>query len=398
MNTIIIPSTRFDTSRVAFLEKVNNAVKEKFGTLDSIHAEYLSKELELIKTVPDEWLSYLLIASDLLTHMRTKYPFSVAEGRGAMVASFVAYLLNITDIDPVLYGLSLERFYVGAKTMPIPCVDVDIATKYKQYAVDYLTETYGKDNVIVPITKTNSGKIGVHACAYFITPMPYSEVCDLAKVKTNKSNVVNMDMNELETLGFIRFNLLSSNIQQQIMDASTERFNISDVKDFNELFSPKNIEGLSYATLFDNFRYTVNSFNDVMFVLAAARNYSLCKDAKKGTLGYNYNEPIIDGILKDTNGVILYQEQINDIFSYIFDDDYYQINSIRKDITKKRSRTIRHAFAKFTQVLTSKGMNPPQIIKLWEDLVAACETSLLKAHLVSVAYNVTEYLFLKENA
>ena len=74
-----------------------------------------------------------------------------------------------------------------------------------------------------------------------------------------------------------------------------------------------------------------------MFYIATSRRHSLFtkfinNDFDNGL----YKNEVIDKILAESNGYIIYQEQINDILSYVLEYDYYNANAVRKDIAKKK--------------------------------------------------------------
>ena len=70
---------------------------------------------------------------------------------GSGAASLVAYSLDITDVDPLLYDLPFERF-LNPERVSMPDFDIDFCVERRQEVIDYVVEKYGKDNVSQIIT------------------------------------------------------------------------------------------------------------------------------------------------------------------------------------------------------------------------------------------------------
>ncbi|MBL4557580.1 MAG: hypothetical protein JKP98_12395 [Rhodobacteraceae bacterium] len=66
--------------------------------------------------------------------------------RGSSCGSLVCYLLDITDIDPIPYGLIFERF-IDVNRDDMPDIDIDFSDKNRHMVFDYLCERYGHDHV-----------------------------------------------------------------------------------------------------------------------------------------------------------------------------------------------------------------------------------------------------------
>lgn len=110
--------------------KVSNEVKKRLQT-----------ELELI--VKKGFTSYFLITHDFVSYARRKGYFYVGRGSGAN--SLVAYLLRITDVDPIELNLYFERFINMFRTSP-PDFDMDFSWKNRQDVTRYIFEKHGLNN------------------------------------------------------------------------------------------------------------------------------------------------------------------------------------------------------------------------------------------------------------
>ena len=104
-----------------------------------------------LKTIGDMgFISYFLIVWDFINHAKS-IGVPVGPGRGSAAGSLVSYLLGITDLDPIKYGLLFERFMnPGRKSMPD--IDIDFCYERRGEIIEYVTKKYGSDNVAQIIT------------------------------------------------------------------------------------------------------------------------------------------------------------------------------------------------------------------------------------------------------
>lgn len=107
--------------------------------------------LHEITTIEDMgFVSYFLIVWDFISYAKSK-GIPVGPGRGSAAGSLVSYLLGITDLDPIKYGLLFERFLnPGRRSMPD--IDIDFCYERRGEVIDYVTKKYGSSNVAQIIT------------------------------------------------------------------------------------------------------------------------------------------------------------------------------------------------------------------------------------------------------
>ena len=101
----------------------------------------IEKELKVIKQL--NFCTYFLINYDLVKHARNKGCYYVGRGSGAN--SIVAYLLRITDVDPIELDLYFERFINPSRNNP-PDFDIDFASRDRNNITKYLFDKYGWDH------------------------------------------------------------------------------------------------------------------------------------------------------------------------------------------------------------------------------------------------------------
>jgi uracil-DNA glycosylase family 4 len=88
---------------------------------------------------------YFLLVEDLVMWAK-RNGVIVGPGRGSVGGSLVAYLLGITDVDPIRFNLLFERF-INPERMDLPDADLDFMSSKRHLVIEYLTEKYGKDRV-----------------------------------------------------------------------------------------------------------------------------------------------------------------------------------------------------------------------------------------------------------
>ncbi len=93
---------------------------------------------------------YYLIVADFIAFAKGR-GIPVGPGRGSGAGSLVAYLVGITDIDPLRFGLLFERF-LNPERKSLPDFDVDFCYDRRDEVIDYVRDKYGRDHVAQIIT------------------------------------------------------------------------------------------------------------------------------------------------------------------------------------------------------------------------------------------------------
>jgi DNA polymerase-3 subunit alpha len=112
------------------------------------YAPRLTRELEVICGMGFE--GYFLIVADFIRWARQN-GVPVGPGRGSGAGSLVAYVLGITDLDPLQHDLLFERF-LNPERVSMPDFDVDFCTEGRDRVIDYVAGKYGRDRVSQIIT------------------------------------------------------------------------------------------------------------------------------------------------------------------------------------------------------------------------------------------------------
>ena len=108
----------------------------------------LNYELSVIKQAG--FASYFLIVQDFVNWAKENR-IIVGPGRGSVAGSLVAYLLNITNVDPLKYNLLFERFLTSER-ISLPDIDLDFNDRRRDEVIEYVSQKYGKDKVAQIIT------------------------------------------------------------------------------------------------------------------------------------------------------------------------------------------------------------------------------------------------------
>ena len=145
-------------------------------------AEY---ELGIIKKMG--YVDYYLIVWDFIHYAKTN-GIPVGPGRGSGAGSILAYAIEITDIDPIKYGLLFERF-LNPERISMPDFDVDFSDERRQEVIDYVARKYGHDHVSQIITfGTMAAKMVIRDVAR-VLDYPYAEADALAKMIPNEIHI-----------------------------------------------------------------------------------------------------------------------------------------------------------------------------------------------------------------
>ena len=121
---------------------------EEFAEIRKAYDERLKFELDII--IQMGFPGYFLIVMDFIKWAKEN-GIPVGPGRGSGAGSLVAYVLKITDLDPLEYDLLFERF-LNPERVSMPDFDIDFCMDNRDQVIDYVAQTYGRDAVSQIIT------------------------------------------------------------------------------------------------------------------------------------------------------------------------------------------------------------------------------------------------------
>jgi error-prone DNA polymerase len=236
------------------------AVPERYPRLDAPGRARIARELDVIDE--KDFPGYFLIVHGIVQEARRRG--ILCQGRGSAAASAVCYLLGITAVDPILYGLPFERFLATTRTEE-PDIDVDFDSDRREEIIQWVYETYGREraaqvaNVIQYRPKNavrdmaralgyspgqqdawlkqvdgwSSGlqpveghdipddvlgyaddllraprHLGIHSGGMVLTDRPVGEVVPVEHARMEKRTVIQWDKDDAASMGLVKFDLL----------------------------------------------------------------------------------------------------------------------------------------------------------------------------------------------
>ena len=182
-----------------FHEEVAEGFAKKFALQAEIHdwdepttaakrqeyEERLLFEQKVIESMG--YRGYFLIVADFIQWAKQNGVY-VGPGRGSGAGSLVAYSLDITDINPIEYGLLFERF-LNPERVSLPDFDIDFDTDGRERVIDYVRQKYGSDHVSqISTLGTLQARAAIRGVGRALA-LQYRDVDRLAKLIPNELNI-----------------------------------------------------------------------------------------------------------------------------------------------------------------------------------------------------------------
>ena len=161
--------------------------QQRFGNpLPAEIQERLDYELSVMSNPKADYSGYMLITQDFINWAKDS-GIPVGPGRGSAAGSLVAYVLGITDVDPIRFDLLFERF-LNPDRVSMPDIDVDFCYERRGEVIEYVREKYGKDSVGQIITFGTMKSRAVIRDVGRVLGFEPSETDRLAKLVPNAPN------------------------------------------------------------------------------------------------------------------------------------------------------------------------------------------------------------------
>jgi DNA polymerase-3 subunit alpha len=434
-------------------------------------------EFELDTITRMGFAGYFLIVADFIDHAR-RSDIPVGPGRGSAAGSLVAYCLNITNINPIKYGLLFERF-LNPHRISMPDIDIDFCMNGRDDVIRYVAEKYGRENVGQIITFGTMKARAVIRDVGRVLGMPYGEVDRIAKLvpggpnvslqqamedepelrkmeqgdenhkkllkiarsleglsrhaSTHASGVVISDrplveylplfkgtndevmtqftMDQIEKLGLIKFDFLGLKtltvIKQTLarIEKTTgckidiENIPLDDEVTYHLCSEGKTtgvfqLESSGMKEVLRRLRPEV--FEDMIALVALYRPGPLGSNmveefiaGKHGKTKINYLLSQLEPILKETYGVILYQEQVMKIAQILAKYSLAEADELRKAIGKKKPEVMARHRERFIEGASENGVDQKTAQKLFMLIEKFGGYGFNKSH--SAAYAMIAY-------
>ncbi len=463
----LMPLYPCDINAFEYLKKeCIRGLKKIFG--ESVNKKYkvrLKYELDVINKMG--FCDYFLIVADYIRYAKDN-GILVGPGRGSAAGSLVAYLLNITTVDPLKYDLLFERF-LNVERVTMPDIDVDFEDLRRDEVSEYCIRKYGSKRVAPIITfgtmgarqavkdvgrvlnidskkldllskqmdprisLTENSKIfqvsdllkmnedlrmvykialkfeglkrhsSVHAAGIVMSRYDLDEVIPLDH-SHNDFYTTGYDMTYLEEIGLLKMDFLGlknltiiNNILAEIPDLDFDSIPDDDPLAL-DIFNKANTIGVFQfeSEGMINFlrKFKPTTFDDIGAALALYRpgpmkNIDSYIRRKNGLEKIDYFDPSLEGILKPTYGIIIYQEQIMQIANVMAGYSFAEADILRKAMSKKKEDVLASGKDMFINRSVSRGYDRELATKVYDMIYSFASYGFNKSH--SVAYGVISY-------
>ena len=179
-NTVHLPHfpvPEGETSDTLLRKLVEEGFAKRYAADDPVARERLEYEISVITQMG--YVDYFLIVWDFVKFAKDA-GIMVGPGRGSGAASIVAYCLNITQLDPIRYNLTFERF-LNPERVSMPDIDMDFCYERRQEVINYVAHKYGQDHVCQIITFGTMAARGVIRDVGRVLGYTYAETDQIAK-------------------------------------------------------------------------------------------------------------------------------------------------------------------------------------------------------------------------
>ena len=441
-------------------------------------------EYELAIITGTEFVDYFLIVWDFIDWARRKN-IPVGPGRGSGAGCLVAYVLKITDIDPLRFGLLFERMLNLERVSP-PDFDIDFCMRRRDEVVGFVREKYGRDSVANIITfgtfgakmvirdlarvndiaysdadkiakmipdelnislensvkksselaleiKTNptthkiveQGKViegmvrntGKHACGIIIGDQALSNLVPLTLQEGDlttqypKGPVEDLGLLKMDFLGLKTLTILSDaqdNVRKgyDLPDFDIEKISLEDQKTFDLLNSGKTtgvfqLESLGMQGLCR--QIGLSSFEEIIALIALYRPGPMqfipqFVEGKRNPSSIKVPHPLLKGLVTETYGVLVYQEQVMESARIIAGYTLGQADLLRRAMGKKIKSVMQAQKDIFVSGAKKEhGIHKKTALEIFAILEKFAEYGFNKSH--SAAYAMLSYrtAYLKAN-
>src|SRR5947208_2325333 len=293
------------------------------------YEERLALELGLIPSTG--FAGYFLIVADFINWAKAQ-GIPVGPGRGSAAGSLVAYTLRITDLDPIEHGLLFERF-LNPERKQMPDIDVDFCFVRRDEVIRYVREKYG------PLWVDKDGAV--------VTQYSFGDIDAIGLIK--------FDFLGLKTLTLVE-SIVRRIREGRGVEVQTDRLPLDDPPSYKLLAAADTIgvfqlESGGIRRMLTQLR--PSCFADLVAILPLYRPGPL--DAKLddgrtmaevfiqrkcGKEPVRYLHPALEPILRDTYGVIVYQEQVMQIAQALAGYSLGDADNLRRAMGKKKKEAM----------------------------------------------------------
>lgn len=442
------------------------------------YRERLDHELEIIQSMG--FSDYFLIIHDVIRFAKDHHVLT-GPGRGSAAGSLVAYLLGITSVDPIKYGLLFERF-LNPERAQMPDIDLDIPDDRREFVLKYVHDKYGHQHVGQIITfgtlaakqairdvarvfgempnKINqisalipselnitldrairtSGRLqdfvnesernkfmfetakrleglprhySTHAAGIVLSQKDLVETVpvqngndDMLMSQYSKNYVERVGLLKMDFLGLRNLSLMADilkTVYKNNPSFDIEGINLNDQKTLR-LFQQGDTSGIfqfESAGIRNVLRkIKPDAFNLVVAVNALYRpgpmeNIDRFVKRKDGQENYSFPNKILENILGETYGILVYQEQVMEVASAMGGLSLGQADLLRRAMSKKKHDVIEQMQTTFVNGAVKRGYNDKLAVQVYSYIKNFANYGFNKSHAVAYSKLAFQLAYLK---
>ena len=460
--------------RLEFKFDIESIVESKDEISKNYH-DRLQKELDIIINM--KYSGYFLIVADFIKWSKNnKIP--VGPGRGSGAGSLVAWVLDITDVDPIKFGLIFERF-LNPERVSMPDFDIDFCRDRRDEVLDYVSKKYGENQVAQIITfgklqaravlrdvgrvlgipygqvdylcklipfdpsrpltlqesidnepkiseeANNDEKVeklldialrleglkrhtSIHAAGVVISKDEIFKDVPLYSDPDTKTYLTQFDMKNVEKAGLVKFDFLGLKtltlidncvqlITNQGIDFDINKIDLTDLKTFDFLSSGETtgIFQLESPGMQETLKQmTPDALEDIIALVALYRpgpmqNIPTYIERKHGREKPEYLHPRLENILKETYGVIVYQEQVMGVARELSGYSDGEADLLRRAMGKKIQKEMKDQRKRFVSGCIENGIKDNEAQNIFDLLAKFADYGFNKSH--AAAYGLISF-------
>ncbi|HHV33777.1 MAG TPA: DNA polymerase III subunit alpha [Acholeplasma sp.] len=427
-----------------------------------VYYERLKKELTVIDSLG--YNDYFLIVWDFVKYAKDN-DILVGPGRGSAAGSLVSFALNITDVDPIKYGLLFERF-LNKERKTMPDIDMDFPDDRREEVIEYIKNRYGSNRVLSINTfskfsdkssirdvcrvkgyspdRTNQivkilteqkenlstelaevkrlaegldglpRQTGTHAAGIILAEedlryyLPLQQGPTIYQAQFEHEDLVDMGLLKIDLLGIRNLTIIKRTLEiikeKRNIDININKLSLNDKKTY-ELLSAGDTLGI-FQLESQGMRNVLrklkpNKFNDLVALLALYRpgpmeNIDVYINRRNGEK-FSYIDNSLAKILKETYGIIVYQEQIILIAEEFAGYTLSEADMLRVGISKKDKKILNEERKIFVEK-SIKNNRPKELAeKIYDYIVRFADYGFNKSHSVAYALVAYQMAYLKAN-
>ena len=470
-------------NRLRQIESADESDSNNREEIERPYRERLEYELDVI--VQMQFPGYFLIVSDFIRWAKSQ-EIPVGPGRGSGAGSVVAWSLDITDLDPLRFGLLFERF-LNPERVSMPDFDIDFCQDRRDEVIRYVRDKYGADRVaniitfgklqaraalrdvgrvlglpfgqvdrickMVPFNPANPPTLkqaldleprlveardndpsvakmleialkleglprhaSTHAAGVVIGDRPLDELIPLYRDPRSEMPVTQFNMKDVEKAGLVKFDFLGLTtltmleLAEQLVIDRGQNIELASLPLDNQatysLLASAETSGvfqLESGGMRDALRkLKADCFEDIIAMVSLYRpgpmdNIPRYINVKHGIEDPSYLHPTLEPILGETNGVIIYQEQVMEIAKQLAGYSLGSADLLRRAMGKKIKAEMDQQRSVFVEGSANREIEDGLANTIFDQVAKFASYGFNKSHAAAYALLAYQTAYLKAN-